>query len=183
MARRAVLTVALSHMYMVAMMSMTPIHMQHHGAELTLIGFTISMHVAGMYALSPVFGWLTDKLGARPIILLGQVLLISASVLVWVNPSDHTMTTIALLCLGLGWSASTVAGSTMISGAVEVSERPQLQGTSDLCMSLAGVIGGLSAGPILAAVDFEGLAVALLALAIIMIGLNLRATGTETIRA
>ena len=50
-------------------------------------------------------------------------------------------------------------------------------------MSLAGVIGGLSAGPILAAVDFEGLAVALLALAIIMIGLNLRATGTETIRA
>ncbi|PRA07066.1 MFS transporter [Arthrobacter sp. MYb229] len=180
-ARRAVLTVALSHMYMVSMMSMTPIHMQHHGATLTLIGFTISMHVAGMYALSPVFGWLTDKCGSRVIILAGQALLISASVLVWSNSADHVVTTMALLCLGLGWSAATVAGSTMISGAVGINERPQLQGTSDLCMSLAGVMGGLCAGPILAAIGFQGLALVLLALAMIMIMLNIKRSAPEAI--
>ncbi|WP_404285308.1 MFS transporter [Glutamicibacter arilaitensis] len=180
-ARRAVLTVALSHMYMVSMMSMTPIHMQHHGATLTLIGFTISMHVAGMYALSPVFGWLTDKCGSRVIILVGQALLITASILVWTNSADHVVTTIALLCLGLGWSASTVAGSTMISGAVGINERPQLQGTSDLCMSLAGVLGGLCAGPILAAIGFQGLALVLLALAVIMSMLNIKSSTSETI--
>ncbi|MFC0421035.1 MFS transporter [Glutamicibacter ardleyensis] len=179
--RRAVLTVALSHMYMVSMMSMTPIHMQHHGATLTLIGFTISMHVAGMYALSPVFGWLTDKCGSRVIILAGQALLITASILVWTNSADHVVTTIALLSLGLGWSASTVAGSTMISGAVGINERPQLQGTSDLCMSLAGVLGGLCAGPILATIGFQGLALVLLALAVIMIMLNIKSSTSETI--
>lgn len=180
-ARRAVLTVALTHMYMVAMMSMTPIHMQHHGATLTLIGFTISLHVAGMYALSPVFGWLTDKIGARIVILMGQGLLLTASILVWVNPSDHLMTTLALVSLGIGWSASTVAGSTLVSGAVEIYERPQLQGTSDLCMSLAGVLGGLFAGPILASIGFQGLALVLMVLALSLIALNSRSIKTEAI--
>lgn len=180
-ARRAVLTVALTHMYMVAMMSMTPIHMQHHGATLTLIGFTISLHVAGMYALSPVFGWLTDKIGARIVILMGQGLLLTASILVWLNSSDHLMTTLALVSLGIGWSASTVAGSTLVSGAVEIRERPQLQGTSDLCMSLAGVVGGLFAGPILASIGFQGLALVLMVLALSLIALNSRSIKTETI--
>ena len=127
-ARRAVLTVALTHLYMVSLMSMTPIHMQHQGASLTLIGITISIHVAGMYALSPVFGWLTDKAGPRTIIFAGQALLITASVLVWSNGQSHTVTTLALLSLGLGWSAATVAGATMITGAVGIAERPQLPG-------------------------------------------------------
>lgn len=178
-ARRAVLTVALTHMYMVAMMSMTPIHMQHHGATLTLIGITISIHVAGMYALSPLFGWLTDKVGARFVILCGQGLLVMASLLVWTNPTDHVVTMFALASLGIGWSASTVAGSTLVSGAVEVSERTQLQGTSDLCMSLAGVIGGLTAGPLLATLGFNGLALVLVCLAVILILINIRASKVE----
>lgn len=180
-ARRAVLTVALTHLYMVSMMSMTPIHMQHQGASLTLIGITISIHVAGMYALSPIFGWLTDKAGTRTIIFAGQALLITASILVWIDSESHTVTTFALLSLGLGWSAATVAGATMISGAVGISERPQLQGTSDLCMNLAGVLGGLSAGPVLGAVGFQGLAVVLLIFAMLMIAVNLKPNSSDAV--
>ncbi|CBT75998.1 MULTISPECIES: MFS transporter [Glutamicibacter] len=180
-ARRAVLTVALTHLYMVSLMSMTPIHMQHQGASLTLIGITISIHVAGMYALSPVFGWLTDKAGPRTIIFAGQALLITASVLVWSNGQSHTVTTLALLSLGLGWSAATVAGATMITGAVGIAERPQLQGTSDLCMNLAGVVGGLCAGPILGAVGFQGLAVVLLICAMVMIVVNLKSNSSNIV--
>ena len=62
-ARRAVLVVALSHAVMVSVMSMTPVHLTSHGATLSVVGLTISLHVAGMYALSPVFGWLADKHG------------------------------------------------------------------------------------------------------------------------
>lgn len=171
-ARRAVITVALSHAYMVSLMSMTPVHMQHGGATLTLIGLTISLHVLGMYALSPVFGWLTDKFGGRMVVLSGQALLIAASISVWSSPESHVVVTIALSLLGLGWSASTVAGSTMVSGAVPVQERTSLQGASDLLMNLAGAVGGLSAGPVLAAFGFHGLALGLLILAAIVIYVN-----------
>ncbi len=171
-ARRAVITVALSHAYMVALMSMTPVHMQHHGATLTLIGLTISLHVLGMYALSPVFGWLTDRIGGPPVALVGQVLLIGASLLVWFSSDDHAVVTVALLLLGLGWSAATVAGSTMVSAAAPIHERTSLQGTSDLLMNLAGALGGLSAGPLLALFGFQGLAMLLLALGLIVIFVN-----------
>lgn len=171
-ARRAVITVALSHAYMVALMSMTPVHMQHHGATLTLIGVTISLHVMGMYALSPVFGWLTDKVGGRTVVLSGQALLIAASLSVWCSPSSHVVVTVALGLLGLGWSASTVAGSTMVSGAVAVQDRTSLQGTSDLLMNVAGAAGGLSAGPILALFGFHGLAIGLLGLAALVVFMN-----------
>ena len=180
-ARRAVITVALSHAYMVSLMSMTPVHMQHHGATLTLIGVTISLHVLGMYALSPVFGWLTDKFGGRAVVLSGQALLISASLSVWASPSNHVVVTIALGLLGLGWSASTVAGSTMVSGAAAVQDRTSLQGTSDLLMNLAGAAGGLSAGPILSLFGFHGLAICLLALAAVVVFVNRQPAGATAV--
>ena len=68
----AVLAISLSHMVMVSVMSMTPVHMKDHGATLVLVGFTISLHIAGMYAFSPIFGWLSDRIGKLPTILLGQ---------------------------------------------------------------------------------------------------------------
>ncbi|WP_368074270.1 MFS transporter [Arthrobacter sp. 24S4-2] len=68
---------------MVGVMSMTPLHLQElmagpgadHAAHtaagdvLVIIGFTISLHIAGMFALSPVMGWLTDKAGRRQTIV------------------------------------------------------------------------------------------------------------------
>ena len=65
---------------MVSVMAMTPVHLLHHGASLTIIGLTISLHVAGMFALSPVFGILADRVGRVATILLGQVLLAAALV-------------------------------------------------------------------------------------------------------
>src|SRR5690606_32531574 len=60
--------IALSHATMVGIMSMTPVHLDEHGATLVIIGVTISLHVAGMFALSPVFGILADRLGRVPTI-------------------------------------------------------------------------------------------------------------------
>ena len=72
----AVLTIALSHMVMVSVMSMTPAHLSAEGHSLAEVGFTISLHIAGMYAFSPVFGWLTDRFGAVPIVVVGQLVFI-----------------------------------------------------------------------------------------------------------
>lgn len=163
-ARRAVLTVALSHTVMVALMSMTPVHLTGQGASLSLVGLTISLHVAGMYALAPVFGWLADRLGRRPVVLLGQVASTAALVLSWLASASPVLVTVGLVLLGLGWSASTVAGSALVAEAVPPPERPQLQGVSDLFMNLAGAAGGALAGPVLALVGFDGLSAALLVL-------------------
>lgn len=168
-ARRAVLTVALSHAVMVALMSMTPVHLTGQGASLSLVGLTISLHVAGMYALAPVFGWLADRLGRRPVVLLGQVAFTAALVLSWLASASPGLVTVSLVLLGLGWSASTVAGSALVAEAVPPPERPQLQGVSDLFMNLAGAAGGALAGPVLALVGFDGLSAALLLLVAVVL--------------
>ncbi|WP_432561694.1 MFS transporter [Kineococcus sp. SYSU DK003] len=167
-ARRAVLTVALSHAVMVALMSMTPVHLTEHGASLSVVGLTISLHVAGMYALSPVFGALTDRLGARTVVLLGQVLYLGSLLFSLLGADDSVLVTVSLVLLGLGWSASIVAGSTLVSAAVGPAERPRLQGVSDSLMNYAGAAGGAVAGPVLARIGFDGLAASLLVLVLVI---------------
>ncbi|MET4638307.1 MFS transporter [Mycetocola sp. 2940] len=169
--RFAITAVALSHATMVAVMSMTPVHLLHHGASLTIIGLTISLHVAGMFALSPVFGILADRLGRLPVILLGQSLFVAALVTIAMGAESAPAVSVGLVLLGLGWSASTVAGSALITESTEPIRRPRVQGISDTLMSLSGAVGGALAGPILAFVGFDGLAVAATALvAVVVVG-------------
>lgn len=167
-ARRAVLVVALSHAVMVAVMSMTPVHLTSHGATLSIVGLTISLHVAGMYALSPVFGWLADKIGRAQTVLLGQAMFAVSLLLTFFGAESQSLVLVALILLGLGWSASTVAGSTMVTESVPVQDRPGLQGTSDLVMNLCGAAGGALAGPILAMVGFSGLGLVYLVAVIVV---------------
>ncbi len=54
---------ALGHLVMVSVMVMTPIHMKHGHAELEVIGFVISMHILGMYRLSPARGYSCRPVG------------------------------------------------------------------------------------------------------------------------
>ncbi|MDH6182510.1 MFS family permease [Microbacteriaceae bacterium SG_E_30_P1] len=154
----AVSAIAASHAVMVAIMSMTPVHLTTHGATLVIVGFTISLHVAGMFALSPLFGWLSDRWGRLTVILGGQALLAGAVVLIGVGAEDHTAVVVALVLLGLGWSASTVSGSALVSDLVTGEARLRVQGRTDTIMSLAGALGGGLAGPVLALVGYSGLA-------------------------
>ncbi|WP_403023870.1 MFS transporter [Salinibacterium sp. GXW1014] len=159
-ARFAVASVALSHATMVALMAMTPVHLYGHGASLAIVGLTISLHVAGMFALSPVFGWLSDRLGRLPVLLGGQTLLLAALVTAWFGSESHELVAVSLVLLGLGWSASTISGSAMVVDAVPAGDRPGVQGVSDLLMNLAGAAGGALAGPVLTAIGYPGLGLA-----------------------
>ena len=59
-------------------MVMTPLHMRDGAATLEVIGLVISGHILGMYAFSPVMGYVADRFG-RPALLFagGVVLLVS----------------------------------------------------------------------------------------------------------
>jgi len=154
----AIGTIAVSHAVMVSIMSMTPVHLSHQGATLTVIGLTISLHIAGMYALSPVFGWLSDRWGRLAVILVGQLLLATAVLLIGFGSESQFVVTAALIVLGLGWSASTVSGSALVSDLVTGQTRLKIQGRSDTIMSLAGALGGGLAGPVLALIGYSGVA-------------------------
>ncbi|MFM6980434.1 MAG: MFS transporter [Micrococcales bacterium] len=153
----AVLAIALSHMVMVGVMSMTPVHMEGMEFGLVIIGFTISLHVAGMYAFSPLFGWLVDKLGSIRVILIGQFTYFAALLFAGLGSHDRVLITIGLFLLGLGWSAATVAGSALLSKSLQIHEKANVQGISDSFMSLSGAIGGLLAGGILSLIGYTGL--------------------------
>ncbi|MFD1826356.1 MFS transporter [Mumia zhuanghuii] len=149
-ARTGVVSVAGAHALMVAVMAMTPVHMADHGSSLTIIGLTISLHIAGMFALSPVMGILADRWGRGRTIVLGQALLLLATLVAGTAGESETRMIVGLTLLGLGWSASTIAGSSLIAQAVPTEMRPPVQGASDFVMSLGGALGGLLAGVIIA---------------------------------
>lgn len=153
----SVLTIALSHMVMVSVMAMTPAHLDSEGHSLAEVGFTISLHIAGMYAFAPVFGNLSDRLGAKPVIALGQLIFLVSLALSGFGQSQFVSVVIGLFLLGLGWSATTVAASALLSESLETGDRSKVQGFSDTLMSLSGAFGGAIAGTILALYSFGGL--------------------------
>ena len=150
----AVLTIAASHAVMVAVMALTPVHMQDHGAGLEIIGLTISLHIAGMYALSPVMGWASDRWGPDRVILAGQAILLMAVAVAGTSGESEVRITIGLTLLGVGWSASVIAGAAMLSSSLAVGDRLVVQGFSDLAMNLAGATAGLLAGGVVALSGF-----------------------------
>ena len=169
-ARFAVMAIALSHMVMVSVMAMTPVHLEHMGYDIVVVGFTISLHIAGMYALSPLMGYLADKFGKLQTIFLGQILFVAALLFAGLGHADRLMVTIGLTLLGLGWSAATVAGSALLSATLPADEKTNVQGLSDSVMNLSGAFGGAIAGVLLASFQFEGLnAIALIPVAVITV--------------
>lgn len=167
--RTGMIALALSHATMVSVMAMTPVHLVHNGATLVIVGLTVSLHVAGMYGLSPLFGWLTDRVGREPIIAVGQVLLLAALLLTSFGAASQGAVMAGLILIGLGWSASTVAGSALIAESADPLRRTVIQGRADLLMSAAGAVGGAVAGPALALLAYNGLALAAVALVVVVL--------------
>ena len=150
----AVLTIASSHAVMVSVMALTPVHMEDHGAALEIIGLTISLHIAGMYALSPLMGWASDRWSPDRVIVGGQAILVVALVVAGTSGSSSVRITIGLTLIGIGWSASVIAGAAMLSASLAVEDRLVVQGFADLTMNLAGAAGGLLAGGVVALSGF-----------------------------
>ena len=158
-----VTAMAVGHMVMVGIMAMTPVHIRGAGHDaahtLRIVGVVISVHIAGMYAFAPLIGWLTDRLGRRPVIFAGIVLLLAACVLAGGAGYDSARLGAGLMLVGLGWSCTMVAGSTLLSEAVPVELRTSAQGLSDLIMGLAGASAGALSGVVVSAWSYPVLAV------------------------
>jgi MFS family permease len=151
-ARLGMAAVAMGHLVMVGVMSMTPVHIgeTHEADVLRIVGVVLSLHIAGMYAFSPVTGWLTDRVGRRPVILGGIALLLAACAVAGTAGHDTVRLAVGLTLLGMGWSGTMVAGSTLLSESVGLPNKPAVQGLSDLVMGLAGAGAGALSGVVVA---------------------------------
>src|SRR5262245_18384809 len=183
-ARIEVLATAVAHSSMMAVMAMTPVHLLHGGATLTVVGLVVSMHVAGMYALSPLVGWLADSIGRGSFIAAGQVLIIAATVITGAAPADGAgQVCVGLTLLGVGWSCCLVGGSSMLSESVEIGVRPAVQGVADLIMGLSAAGASALAGLVIGAWGYgvlNGLAGALITIPLLIVLLRGRTTLAPT---
>jgi MFS family permease len=152
-ARLGVAAMAVAHVVMVGIMAMTPVHIRAGGHDaahtLRLVGLILSAHIAGMYAAAPVFGWLTDRLGRRSVVGVGVVLLLLACTVAGTAGQDPGRLAGGLTLVGLGWSASMVAGATLLSESIPMEMRASAQGLSDLTMGLAAATAGALSGLVL----------------------------------
>jgi MFS family permease len=150
--------IAIGHAVMVMVMVMTPVHMHHVEVTLSVIGLVISVHIVGMYAFSPLVGWLADRFDPRPCIGVGVLLLAVATLLAGTAPGDDIPRLgVGLLLLGLGWSFTLVAGSALVTESVEDADRPSVQGFGDTVMNGAGALGGVLAGVIVVVASYAWL--------------------------
>lgn len=175
----AILAIAVGHIAMVSVMVMTPVHMAHVDVSLTIIGLVISVHVLGMYAFSPLVGSLSDRFGRVRIIQIGILTLLLSTIISGKAQADDAYTLgVGLFLLGLGWSCTLIAGSTLLSESVSAEFKASSQGASDLVMNLAGAGGGAIAGVIIGTLSYGWLclAAALPVLALGVMSLKFKST-------
>ncbi|HEX7949527.1 MAG TPA: MFS transporter [Candidatus Limnocylindrales bacterium] len=142
---------------MVLVMTMTPLHMRQQGHDLTAVGLVLSAHTFGMFALSPISGRLTLRLGPLTTIYLGTaVMLVSSVMAAFTPPSSSLLLGVAMFLLGYGWNLGFVAGSTLLSSSLEIAERTRVQGAADALIWVTAAIASLGSGLV---VEYAGYAV------------------------
>ena len=151
----------ITQIVMVAIMTMTPVHMGHHGHDLGDIGMVIGFHIAAMYLPSLVTGVLVDKVGRIVMTIAAGATLLAAGLVAALAPGDSLLVLIiALALLGLGWNFGLISGTALIVDSTQPETRAKTQGTVDVLVALAGVTGGGLSGMIVAQTSYASLSLA-----------------------
>jgi MFS family permease len=160
MVRVALTAMIAGQVVMVIIMVSTPLHIHHHGSDLGIVGLVMSAHTLGMFALSPLTGRLSDRLGAVPVILIGMAVLGLSALGAAYGPSESTpWLVIVLFGLGYGWNLAFVAGSSLLTTGVGSEIRSRLQGRVDSLTWGAAALASVSSGVLYQATDYTMISV------------------------
>jgi len=148
--RVAVAALVVGQVVMVLIMTMTPVHVRRAGEDLGIVGLVIAAHTLGMFAFSPLTGYLSDRLGRVPVILAGQVMLaVSAVMASFAAGDDRILLVASLFLLGLGWNLGFVAASALLTEDADPGSRVSLQGLADSVVWTSAALAALSSGALL----------------------------------
>ena len=160
---------------MVMIMTMTPVHIRRAGEELGIVGLVIAAHTLGMFAFSPLTGFLSDRFGRVRVIVIGQVMLVVSAVMASFAAGDERLLLVAsLFLLGLGWNFGFVAASALLTEGAPVGSRVSLQGLADSIVWTSAAVASLSSGALLEAGSYSSLALLGASLVVIPIAVLVR---------
>jgi len=145
---------------MVAIMTITPLHIHEHGRGLGAVGIVLSAHALGMFALSPATGWLTDRLGSPTTILMGLGTLVAAASIAVAGPGVEGPTLpVSMFLLGYGWNLTHVGGSALLTHGLPISNQIGVQGAVDTAVWTFSAVAALGSGLIFALGGYSVLAI------------------------
>lgn len=156
-ARSGLLAMVAANGVMVAVMTMTPLHLRDNGGSLEMVGLVMSVHVAGMFGFAPLVGSMADRRGSLPTAQAGTAMIVASSVLAAAPGHNHAVIGVALTMLGLGWSMATISGATLLIEATAPEARARAQGVADMTMGVAGGAGGTVAGIVVGTLGYATL--------------------------
>ncbi|WP_121614332.1 MFS transporter [Mesobacillus foraminis] len=160
----------LAQFVMTAIMTMTPIHMGHHGHGLREVGLVIGFHIGAMYFPSLFTGLLVDKVGRTAMAVAGGLTLLTSGMLAAFAPADSLILLIfALVLLGVGWNFGLISGTALIVDATHPSVRAKTQGSVDVFLALSGASGGALSGMVVAHSSYAILSVSGAILSLLLI--------------
>lgn len=150
----------LTQVAMIAIMTMTPVHMREHHHGLGLVGLVIGIHIGAMYLPSLITGTLVDRVGRLPMAVASGVTLLLAGLVGAAAPGDSLwLLIVALALLGLGWNFGLISGTALVVDATVPRSRPRVQGSIDVLIALAGAGGGAMSGVVMSNTDYGTLSV------------------------
>ena len=150
----AVITVVLAQVVMVMLMGITALYLRDLGHSLGDISLVFAAHTLGMFALAPVSGGLSDRLGRGPVMIAGSLIVIISGIIAPATPAVPVIAA-GLFLLGLGWSFTFVSGSALLSDQLTRTERSKTQGAKDMLIGLASGLGSLASGVLYAGLGYS----------------------------
>ncbi|MFP3126325.1 MFS transporter [Ectobacillus funiculus] len=171
----------LTQFVMIAIMTMTPIHMGHHGHGLNEVGLVIGFHIGAMFLPSLVTGFLVDKIGRAVMAIASAITLLISGILAAMGPADSMVVLItALALLGLGWNFGLISGTAILIDATPPYTRAKTQGSVDVLIALSGALGGGLSGMVVAHSSYAALSIIGAVLSLLLIPIVIWARSNQS---
>lgn len=165
---------------MVAIMTMTPVHMRDHGHHLGAVGLVIGIHIGFMYLPSLITGAMVDRVGRNPMaVAAGVTLFLAGIVAALASPDSLLVLVVALSLLGLGWNFGLISGTAILVDSTTPANRASTQGTVDVLINLGGAAGGAMSGLVMAGAGYATLSLAGGLLSLLLLAVLWRHAGRE----
>lgn len=144
--RIAITALAGANFIMVGIMAVAPVQMMMHGKGLEAVGVMIAIHVAGMFAPSPLSGYLADRLGPVTVVLAGCVMSLAACVAGLFASEQNSLAMAGhLLAVGVGWNFGVVGGSTLLAAAIPDALRSHAEAVGEVVLGIAAAVAAPAA--------------------------------------
>jgi MFS family permease len=144
---------------MVSVMNLTGyVVVEHHHHHQDSVFPIVGAHVFGMYALVLVIGAVIDRVGRKPALEAGLVVMALSTIgMLWA--ASVFATAVLLLGLGIGWNISFVAATAQMADRTSPAERGKLLGFNDQLSAFLGAGLALLGGYALEAIGVAALAI------------------------